>query len=468
MIGHVPSCFLVQVLKGKMLAYILQNMSRKRNVPFRATTSTDGHDDAPLPKRTRNSATSTASAGYRGNNEGGGHHSLDLFVLPQAPKSRRVASLKAQMANTSLLLAETRHHSRSSSPHEFSSTGEEEGFGRLLVAEGPWGRASVVNERPKSFRESVSRPPRQESGKSEQSESCASSLSPLSSLGSEWEEEKVVVSGDNLLKVNTPPKIKIKTPVLNLVPVVEKTQSDVKQKPSKSPSPSKKPPTSSSLIQGGYVRRVASLNARAFVSAMMETGRRPYRRKAVLEPVSTTTTTTSPRKTAATMCGGSSVTSGEHLSFSPTESHVSGAQNRATVTEEQSGSLEIFSQHSSDKETTPDHQNFMSPFLGKGPGYVVLCASPNTLTQCGIIRGGSTDTATFNTEGLLWNGDTIHPQARVYLTPEGVMPRLIVPPVCPVRQQCVTETKDLSRRIAMKRVKKPKAVKVESLCNCRE
>jgi hypothetical protein len=430
-----------------MLAYIPQNMSRKRSVPFRATITTDRNEEAPMPKRTRTS-TAGVSSGYRGNNGGEGHHSLDVFVLPQAPKSRRVASLKAQVANTSLLLAETRHRSRSSSPHEFSSAGEEEGFGGLLVAEGPWGNTSVVSERPQE------RVTSQESGKPEQAESCASPLSPLSSLGSEWEEEKTMGSGDALLKVNATPKFK--TPVLNLVPVVEKTQSSGKQKQSKPPGPSKKPPAYPPIQ--GYVRRMASLNARAFVSAMMETGRQPYRRK---ESPANTMISTPSRK--ATGRATDTIISSEIPSVQPTES-VSGAQNRASTTEEEpealSDSLERFSkQCTSDKEATPEDPNFLSPFLGKGPGYVLLCASPNTLTQCGIIRGGSCDASTFNTEGLLWNGDTVHPQARVYLTPEGAMPRLIVPPVCPARPHRVSETKDRAQRLQLKRLKKTKAVK---------
>ena len=438
-----------------MLAYIPQNMSRKRSVPFRATATTE---EAPLPKRTR-TTTSGGSAGYRESN-GGGHHTVDLFVLPRAPKSRRVASVKAQIANTSLLLAEHRQHSRSSSPIEFTSAaGEEERLGGVLVAEGVWGAASVLSGRPQSFQEKVSQPPRRESGKLEQAESCASSLSPLSSLGSEWEEEKANAGGSQL-KVNTPPKIK--TPVLNLVPVVDKTQSGVKQKPNKSTAAPKKPVCVSAE---GYVRRMASLNARACVSAMMESGRRPYRRKTASAQSPTAMIVTPSRKTVTTNSGDAATNaSSENPSPQPNES-ASVTQDRestdlAEAVPSSSTALETRS-NNSDKEATPD-PNFLGPFLGKGAGYVVLCASPNTLTQCGIIRDSS-DTSTYNAEGLLWNGDTIHPQARVYLTPEGLMPQLIVPPIRPARPHHISQTKDLARTVQQKKVKRPKAVKVHSL-----
>ena len=418
-----------------MLAYIPQNMSRKRSVPFRAATSES--DQVPLPKRSR-TTTGNSAASYqeRNNGEEQLHSTVDLFVLPRAPRSRRVASLRAQIANTSLLLSEHRQRSRSSSPQEFTSTtsaGEEEEGGGLVI-EGQWGSPVVSrgSERPLGFREKVGQPARRESGKSDQAESCASSLSPLSSLGSEWEEEKAV--GDSVM---TRPKIKI--PVLNLVPVVEKAN----QKPRKS---ARKP--ACAQTQGYYVRRMASLNARACVSAMMESMRRPYTRRGAANSTAT----------AATTSGDLSLQSIESQpdlqdGVSPVVAEGSAAQTHTSV----EASLQ---QSCSGRETTPD-SSFLSPFLGKGPGYVVLCASPNTLTQCGIIRG-SFENSSYNTEGLLWNGDTVHPQARVYLTPEGEVPRLIVPPICPARPHCVTEVKAMARTQQLKKLKRPKAVKVNT------
>ena len=422
-----------------MLAYIPQNMSRKRSVPFRARAG--DYDKPPLPKRTR--TTVGGSAGKRESDREGETHSLDVFVLPRAPRSRRVASLKAQIANTSLLIAEHRQrHSRSSSPQDFTATtGKGEGSVDVLI-DSEWGGPSLMShgsQRPLLFQEKISQPSRRESGKSDQVESCGSSLSPLSSMGSEWEEEKVTES----VKAT-----KVKNPALNTVSVVEKTQSAVKQRVTKSSGATKRSPVPTSVLGQGYVRRLASLNARACVSAMMDSGRPPYKRKS--GPNTTTKSSTTVKTPQSPIAKPQQLFSAGEESESVPQSPVDVAQSSEH-------------QANTDKDSAVD-SSLLSPFLGKGPGYVVLCASPNTLTRCGIIRGSSDPV--FNSEGLLWNGDTVHPQARVYLTPEGEVPHLIVPPICPARPHCLSETKNLARAHQSMRLKRRKAVKVNWLNTC--
>ena len=407
----------VQVFYDKMLVYIPHTMSRKRNsIPF----ATSDQHNAPAAKRSRKDA-ATAPAGHNKGISDEENESLDLVVFSKPLRSRRLASVKAQIANTSLLNAE-HNRSRSSSPNECNIEGDdrEEAF----VAKNSWPESLATGGpvRPHRFNEKIS----QRRFRGEEAESCSSSVSPLSSLGSEWDEENKVMD----VKLKGPPPI-IRTPVLHLIPVIECREVPAKTQPKAKKVV--KPP----MKLNGYVRRMASLNARACVSAMMEPTRRPTKKKSLPPNVPEPSTT-----------------SAESPAQSPQEclSRVSPQGSPAP----QPGITNHSRPNSAEKEIVG---NVTSPSSSKG--YVVVCGSPNTLTECGIIQGsGYSEASAFNAEGLLWNGDTLHPQTRVYLTPDGTMPHLIVPPVCPTRPSRVQETKAFARTQHPKMRKKPTAVKV--------
>ena len=393
-------------------------MSRKRNnIPFAIS---DQHD-TPAAKRRRNNATTSLTSPIRGISE-----SLDVVVFSRPLRSRRLASVKAQIANTSLLNAE-HHRSRSSSPIGNECNMETDDREEPFVVKNPLpvSLPSGAPERPQRFSEKIS----QKRIKGEKSESCSSSLSPLSSLESEWDEEKVVD-----VKLKGPPPT-IRTPVLHLVPC--------REKPVQSQPKAKKKVDNPPMKLNGYVRRMASLNARACVSAMMEPVRRPSKKNSmppsVPEPPipSPKSPVQSPQECLSIPC---------HR-VSPAGSPVS---------------QPAIMNHSWPNNT--ERENVTSPSSSKG--YVVVCGSPNTLTECGIIQGsGYSEAEAFNAEGLLWNGDTLHPQSRVYLNPDGTLPHLIVPPVCPTKPSRVQETKVFAKTQQQKKRKKPTAVKV-SFSNC--
>ena len=385
-----------------MLACIPHTMSRKRKaIPF---APSDYDLKRSLRKRTCREVDITSPSSREE------IKSLDLVVMSRSSRTRRLASVKAQIAVTSLLSAE-HHRSRSSSPHN-CTTEDNEVLGKLPAS------LSRCTRRPHSlFDEKITQNRFKRKG-----DSCNSSLSPLSSLGSEWDEEKVVESS---WKVSPP---KIKSPVLNLMPVVECTKIPAKPRAKKSVDPAK---------LNGYVRRMASLNARACVTAMMEPVRRPSKQKG-LPSKSTPAPTTSP------VCNPSECLSSSPRRVSPRRSPVP-QQSVVSHSRHNSVEKEIF-----DGNFSPG-------------GYVVVCGSPMTLKEYGIIRGCEySETSNFNTEGLLWNGDTLHPQSRVYLAPDGSLPRLIVPPVCPVRPNCVQEVKGFAK---IPLPKKTRAVKVY-YCTC--
>ena len=410
------SCFsFVQVFYDKMLVYVPLTMSRKRNgIPFAIS---DQHN-APAAKRRRNNAATGLASHMKGMSDEE-NESLDVVVFSRPLRSRRLASVKAQIANTSLLNAE-HHRSRSSSPSECNTETDDREEPFVVENLLPCSLPSGAPERPQKFSEKIS----QNRIKGEEVESCSSSLSPLSSLGSECDEEKVV---DVKVK-GSPPTIR--TPVLHLIPC--------REKPVQSQPKARKKVDNPPMKLNGYVRRMASLNARACVSAMMEPVRRPSKKNSmppsVPEPSSTLTKSPaqSPQESLSIPCHG----------VSPAGSPVS---------------QPAIMNHSWANNT--ERENVTSPSSSKG--YVVVCGSPNTLTECGIIQGtGYSETEAFNAEGLLWNGDTLHPQSRVYLNPDGTLPHLIVPPVCPARPTRVQETKAFAKTQQQKKRKKPTAVKV--------
>ena len=419
-----------------MLAFIPENnMSQKRKVPFAASDQ----EDLPLNKRSRTYEAVTAPANHGGNE----HKSLDLVLLSRpSSRSRRMASVKA-----SLLIAE-HHRSRSSSPTTFTTTNakddDENDERTLLVQSTDWkmplpDQGSSTSNR--SQRITVTSTKQTNQGdvthrRWDQADSCASSsLSPLSSLGSEWDEEKLVPEVAELLTKPQNPPTMMKNPVLNIIPVIDCNGSGKKAFTRHVTDTKKRidPPSIS-----GYVRRMASLNARACVSAMMEPTRRPYKRKADDNPVKEL-----------------------HKAF---KSEVPGPSRRVSPRRSPIPQLGMVtrSRQSSVEQEDPAPDPNLIPNLSStsaNHGYLLLCASPDTLKQCGIIQGFSEDSA-YNSEGLLWNGATVHPHARVYFNPDGTLPHLIVPPVCPVKPHSVHESKALARSLHMRKRKRQRAIKV--------
>lgn len=398
------SFLFLQGLPNTMLACIPHTMSRKRRgIPF----ATSGQYDVPATKRSRKDDATSHSKGI----------GMDLVVLSRPSRSSRLASVKAQIAVRSLLSAEN-HRSRSSSPHEYNTGQDEE----TLIVESSW-PVSLSNhaERPHGFNEKIRFG--RENQKEDQVDSCNSSPSPLSSLGSECDEEKVMDFHSRAL----PPKIK--SSFLNLVPVAECSTASPTPKAKKSQLPAK---------LNGYVRRMASLNARARVSAMMEPMRRPSKQK-VLPPTSSESTAVSAKSPVCSPCHSLSSSRRVSPRRSPVPQHGVVTRSR---------------QNSAEKEIVDTNPS-------SSRRYVLVCGSPMTLKECGIIQGEISEAPTFNSEGLLWNGDTLHPQSRVYLSPDGTVPHLIVPPVCPARPSRVQETKSLAKT---RHQKKQAAVKVYIQC----
>lgn len=419
-----------------MLAFISENMSQKRKVPFAATD----HEDLPLNKRSRTYEAATAPANHGGNE----HKSLDLVLLSRPSRTRRMASVKA-----SLLIAE-HHRSRSTSPHDCTTiTTDEEDERTLAVENTDWTmplsnqgtsrtsqRNNMTSNKQTTRRDSINR-------RWDQPDSCASSLSPLSSLGSECDEDKTVPQVTELLTKPQNPPPKMKNPVLNIIPVIECNGG--KKALAKQSTGAKKNFDPPSIT--GYVRRMASLNARACVSAMMEPTRQPYKRKTENVPLKAPHKASKSEVKALNQC----VLPGPSRRVSPRRSPIPTTQP-GMVTRSRQSSVE------QDDPTDPNLISSLSS-TSANHGYLVLCASPNTLKQCGIIQGFS-EGSTYNSEGLLWNGATVHPHARVYFNPDGTLPHLIVPPVCPVKPHRVHETKASARSLYMKKRKRQRAVKV--------
>ena len=404
-----------------MLAYIPHTMSRKRR-GLSFTPSDCLYTPATKRSRGDNSTRHNKDMSGEGMKE---DRSLDFVVLPRPTRSRRMASLKAQLAVSCMLNAE---NPRSPSPH--GSSTEEDDEEEIVI---------VDNRQPASQSNSAGKVLRQVSGFKREYVygRCTSSLSPLSSLGSEWDEEKAVEFHLNDL----PPKMK--NPVLALVPVVECKKASVAVK-AKKPAP---PQQQSSL--NGYVRRMASLNARACVSAMMEPLRRPSKPKTVSSSASMPTS-----QAAKFPSSDQSVNAPTPRRVSPRISPVPVPVPDIATPSRQS---------SEEREQEITCSSPAAPTSNKK--YVAACELQETLAENSDTQNsdtGSEDSEVdpFNAEGLLWNGDTLHPQSRVYLTPDGVMPRLIISPVRPTKPCSVQTAKVHAKSRHPKKQKKSTSVKV--------
>ena len=193
-----------------------------------------------------------------------------------------------------------------------------------------------------------------------------------------------------------------------------------------------------------YVKRMASLNARACVSVLMESTRRTSKAKKGISHEATTPRPITPRPVSPPKeNGGIPKPSSPHAS-NPTPLSL------------------ILIQKISSRQSSVDRDDGTSCGFSDYRSYVVACASPTTLERYGIIQTTESTTESedvpYNTEGLLWNGDTLHPQSRVYLCADGSVPQRIVPPVQPATiasvQKAVCKAKKQHRKNGKKKAMK--------------
>lgn len=349
---------------------------------------------------------------------------VHLLMCPSSNRARRVASIKAQIAMSSQLKAETpptspqatsyvymedegEEEKKSSSPPCVSDAGK-------IMSNGLSGIYSFKKERDE-----------EKAG----IDSCSESPSPLSSLDSEWDDEK-----KESFQIKSPPKLK--KAVLSLVPVDCKKASS-KPKPKKPAKPLKREVEST-----WYVKRMASLNARACVSVLMESTRRPSKPK----PPPSRAVPPNPQAVASPYTVSASCTKPPPRSSPAPCSDMLGRRD--------------VSRHSSaEKDDSSD--NGSGIFSSKK--YVLACASPSTLERYGIIQtiDNEAEAAPFNTEGLLWNGDTLHPHSRMYLSPDGSVPPRIVSPVRPAKPISIHRAVASAKSQHQKTRKRPRAIKVQ-------
>ena len=204
-------------------------------------------------------------------------------------------------------------------------------------------------------------------------------------------------------------KSKIKQPAI----VLTKMTQPIKKKTTPSSSSAPRPITpvaSSSVVFGGYVHRMASLNARACVSAYLEPERKfaPKHKK-------TPSAVPKPALPNVPMSKDSSD------SVSRTDSAV--VPSICKVYTEVPKSKPVVVNLNGNESVIP-----IIKFDGSG--------TPSTL----IIKELDDDSSVpYNREGLLYNGDSIHPDARVFVADDlkFQLPKRIVPTLVPARLSTV-------------------------------
>ena len=265
------------------------------------------------------------------------------------------------------------------------------------------------------------------------SENFNGSPSPLSSLGS-WEEER-----GSCFETKEPLNLK-KTLALTLV--------DCKKSSAK-PQEKKKIPlnnnTSSVADSQWYVKRMASLNARACVSVLMESTRRSSKAKQAVHQA-----VTPPRKNSDVL------------------KHSSPLNNSGSVSARSSPAPQFYLlRKSSSRQSSADRDDANAYGSSDDTKHAFTCASQLTLERNDITDVTESTTndedVPYNTEGLLWNGDTLHPQSRVYLCADGSVPQWILSPVRPVKVASVLAT--VAKTQHQKKCKRAKSLKVRILCN---
>ena len=205
------------------------------------------------------------------------------------------------------------------------------------------------------------------------------------------------------------PKSQIKQPAI----VLMKMNQPVKKKLPKSASPSPRPmlPELPNVVFGGYVHRMASLNARACVAAYLEPEKK-YTPKYLLNK-------------AKAKCSASP-------SYVKPEAEPKKAEKEPqTVTEPQKPVPEVVKQ--SDEEMITFEGKAVQEEPSDEPIEIVGDS------EASVKQSDSDADVSFNKEGILYNGDTVHPNAQVFLTGMSTLklPAKVIPQLVPARLSTV-------------------------------
>ena len=200
---------------------------------------------------------------------------------------------------------------------------------------------------------------------------------------------------------------------------------------------------SNSLI-GGYMRRMASLNASACVSAMMEPEKKGRLDKSKLYGVNSNETQLIEARKSW------SISSSDDLSAGIPSPIVDLEDLEPTRAKELSLSPARFygSSASSDADTSKDSDDILN------------VSDPNLLLAIATLASATPyilDELAFNKLGLLYNGDTIHPAARVFFTSDTdlSLPDRIIPRVVPSQEKFLKRSisKAMTQRLVGKKRK---------------
>lgn len=176
----------------------------------------------------------------------------------------------------------------------------------------------------------------------------------------------------------------------------------------------------------GYVKRMASLNARACVAALIEPERRYLKAKVP----------------------GSSKPKEEQRSRSSSlsEEHIAppGVTEMIAVVDHPIKTL------------MNDGMNVCEPSQTENQPCDVVCSS----TAEDKSSDNDLEEASFNTLGLLYNGGTVHPHACIFLTNDWTVPERILPVVVPAKPESLQRAMKRAKEQHRQSRKKLKAVKV--------
>lgn len=223
----------------------------------------------------------------------------------------------------------------------------------------------------------------------------------------------------------------------------------------------------SSLIFGGYMRRMASLNASACVSALMEPEKRTRPNKNILgKPVSMVEShireqAREPRKSWS-LSSSEDLSPGVPSPIMELKHSRAGNFSLSPARYYESSSSSSSSPSSSEADTSKDSDDILG-MSGAHEVYTLLA-----LATLASAAGYDLDEIPYNTLGLLYNGDTIHPAARVFYTSDTdlTLPDRIIPTVVPSQANFVRPaiSEALTQRLVGKKRKGAKVSCYDCLC----
>ena len=205
-------------------------------------------------------------------------------------------------------------------------------------------------------------------------------------------------------------------------------------------SPDSSQEESANLESGVYMRRMASLNASACVTALMEPEKRSnIHKNSINSQLNTDQRSSSP----------------VHSNDDLTSPAISPSKTSTQSPDSSSG-------HNS---LPPGSLNSSFSSLSS-PGDVDVCTPVYTFLALASIAAASNselDDVPYNKLGLLYNGDTVHPHARVFYSSDTdlTLPDRIIPTIVPSQGRCVRSV--TSNALAQKHVGKKKAAKVREI-----